>query len=169
MPGASCFPRRFGGLLKGLQMILDQLSNAGLYRSIHARFSRAFDYLTATALADLPSGKQTIQGDELFALVNDYSTQSQEKCRFEAHRRYIDIQVMVRGVEQIGIAHLAAMSDDEPYVAERDVAFLRGQGDLITLAEGTFAIFFPHDAHQPGIAVAEPVLCRKIVVKVLIS
>jgi YhcH/YjgK/YiaL family protein len=150
-------------------VIVDQLSNAGLYRAVHARFSRAFDYLTATALTELPSGKQTIQGDDLFALVNDYSTQPQEKCRFEAHRRYIDIQFMVRGVEQIGVATLAAMSDDEPYVAERDVAFFRGHGDRITLAEGTFAVFFPHDAHQPGIAVAEPVLCRKVVVKVLVQ
>jgi biofilm protein TabA len=150
-------------------MILDRLCNAALYRSVHTRFGRAFDYLTTTALTDLPSGKQTIQGDELFALVNDYSTQPQEKCRFEAHRRYIDMQLMVHGVERIGIANLAAMSDDEPYVAERDVAFFHGQGDLITLTEGTFAIFFPHDAHQPGIAVAEPVLCRKVVVKVLID
>jgi biofilm protein TabA len=150
-------------------MIHDRLSNAALYRSIHTCFGRAFDYLTTTALTDLPSGKQTIQGDELFALVNDYSTQPQEKCRFEAHRRYIDIQLMVRGVEQIGVANLATMSDDEPYVADRDVAFFRGQGDLITLTEGTFAIFFPHDAHQPGIAVAEPVQCRKVVVKVLVS
>lgn len=150
-------------------MILDQLSKAALYRSLHARFGLAFDYLAATALTSLPSGKQTIQGDELFALVNDYSTQPQEKCRFEAHRRYIDIQLMVRGIERIGVANLAAMSDDEPYVAERDVAFFRGSGDLITLAQGTFAIFFPHDAHQPGVAVAEPVQCRKVVVKVLIS
>jgi biofilm protein TabA len=150
-------------------MILDQLSSAGLYRSLHARFGPAFDYLTTTALTDLPSGKQTIQGDELFALVNDYSTQPQEKCRFEAHRRYIDIQLMVRGSERIGMANLATMSDDEAYVAERDVAFFRGSGDLITLQEGTFAIFFPHDAHQPGIAVAEPVQCRKVVVKVLID
>ena len=150
-------------------MILDQLSNAGLYRSVHARFGRAFDYLASTALTDLPSGKQTIQGDELFALVNDYSTQPQEKCRFEAHRRYIDIQLMVRGSERIGVADLGAMKDDEQYVTERDVAFFHGQGDLITLREGTFAIFFPHDAHQPGITVSEPVQCRKVVVKVLID
>jgi YhcH/YjgK/YiaL family protein len=150
-------------------MILDQLGNALLYRPLQARFAKAFDYLASAALANLPAGRQTIQGDELFALVNDYVTQPQEKCRFEAHRRYIDIQLMVRGVERIGVANLSAMKDDEPYVAERDVAFFHGAGDLITLLPGTFAIFFPHDAHQPGIAVAEPVQCRKVVVKVLID
>lgn len=150
-------------------MIVDQLAHAVLYRSIHKRFGRAFDFLRSTDLSALPSGRQTIQGDELFALVNDYSTQPQEKCRFEAHRRYIDIQLMVRGIEWIAVADLSTMRDDEPYVAERDVAFFHGQGDLITLRERTFAIFFPHDAHQPGIAVNEPVQCRKVVVKVQID
>src|SRR5436190_16537350 len=114
-------------------MILDQLSNAALYHSVHARFSHAFRYLTTTALTDLPAGKQTIQGDELFALVNDYSTQREEQCRFEAHRRYIDIQLMVRGIERIGVANLALMTGDEPYADDRDVAFFHGQGDMITL------------------------------------
>lgn len=150
-------------------MILDQLANAAQYRALHPRFGQAFDYLATAPLRDLPSGKQTIQGDELFALVNDYSTQPLEKCRFEAHQRYIDIQLMVRGIERIGVANLAEMTDDESYVADRDVAFYHGQGDLITLSEGVFAIFFPHDAHQPGISVTEPVHCRKIVVKVLLS
>lgn len=150
-------------------MILDQLANADLYSSVHSRFAQAFEFLTSTVLTELPSGKQTIEGEELFALVNDYSTQPLDICRFEAHRRYIDIQLMVRGREQIGVADLAAMSDDEPYVADRDIAFYRGQGDLITLREGTFAVFFPHDAHQPGIALGEPSLCRKVVVKVLLS
>ena len=150
-------------------MIVDQLQHAPLYRSIHERFGQAFDFLASTDLTALPSGRKTIQGEELFALVNDYSTQPQEKCRFEAHRQYLDIQLMVRGIERIAVADLSTMKDDEPYVAQRDVAFFHGQGDLITLREGTFAIFFPHDAHQPGIALAEPMPCRKVVVKVLIS
>jgi len=150
-------------------MILDQLTNAHFYFSLGARFAAAFRFLAETNLADLPSGKQTIQGDELFALVNDYTTQPLEKCRFEAHRRYADIQLMVRGLERIGVANLASMKVDEPYIAERDVAFFHGLGDLITLAEGTFAVFFPQDAHQPGIAVAEPIQCRKVVMKVLLD
>lgn len=150
-------------------MIVDHLQHASLYRPIHRRFAQAFDFLRSMDLTALPSGRETIHGDELFALVNDYSTQPQAQCRFEAHRKYIDIQLMVRGVEKIGVAHLSTMKDDEPYVAERDVAFFHGQGDLITLREGTFAIFFPQDAHQPGIALDEPVQCRKVVVKVLIA
>jgi len=150
-------------------MIFDRLANASLYRPVHHRFGRAFDYLASTTLLDLPSGRQTIEGDELFALVNDYSTQPASQCRFEAHRKYLDIQLMVRGIERIAVASLATMTVDEPYVGERDVAFYRGEGDEFTLSEGTFAVFFPHDAHRPGIAVGNPIHCRKVVIKVLIS
>jgi YhcH/YjgK/YiaL family protein len=150
-------------------MIVDRLQHASLYRSVHKRCARALDFLASTDLTALPSGRETIEGEELFALVNDYSTQPLEQCRFEAHRKYIDIQFMVRGIERVGVADLSTMQDDEPYVAQRDVAFFRGQGDLITLREGTFAIFFPHDAHQPGIALDGPVQCRKVVIKMLIT
>jgi YhcH/YjgK/YiaL family protein len=150
-------------------MIVDQISNEKMYRSLGARFAQALGYLTETDLAELPPGKQTIHGEELFALVNDYVTQPPEKCRFEAHRRYADIQLMVRGIERIGVANLANMAVDEPYSPERDVAFFHGQGDQITLPAGTFAVFFPHDAHQPGIAVNQPLQCRKVVIKVLLG
>jgi YhcH/YjgK/YiaL family protein len=156
-------------LFKGQAMILDRLENTHWYRNLHPLFGPAFDYLATAPLADLPAGKQTIQGEQLFALVNDYTTQPAEKCRFETHRRYADIQLVVRGVEQIGVANLADMTIAEPYSAERDVTFFQGHGDQITLAAGTFAIFFPQDAHQPGIALAEPVPARKVVVKVLLG
>jgi YhcH/YjgK/YiaL family protein len=147
-------------------VILDHLENAHLYRPLHRRLAQALDFLAATPLADLPPGKLTVDGDELFALVNDYSTQPLEKCRFEAHRRYTDIQHMVCGIEQIGVAEVSTLEVDEPHNEDRDIAFFRGAGDVITLRAGTFAIFFPHDAHQPGIAWGEPLSVRKVVMKV---
>lgn len=150
-------------------MILDHLRHAFRYAPLHPRLAQAFAFLTSTPLAELPTGRQTVDGDDVFALVNAYSTQPLERCRFEAHRRYTDIQLMVRGIEQIGVAEVANLEVDEPYVAERDIAFFQGQGDRITLAEGTFAVFFPHDAHQPGIAVAEPLAVRKVVMKVALD
>lgn len=150
-------------------MIYDRLENAYLYRNLHARLARAFDFLLTTDLTQLPSGKQTIDGDCVFALVNDYSTQPYDECRFEAHRRYTDIQYMVSGIEQIGVIHVGSLKTTESYIAERDIAFFAGQGDRMTLSEGTFAVFFPHDAHQPGIAVGQPQQVRKVVMKVALS
>jgi YhcH/YjgK/YiaL family protein len=150
-------------------VIHDRLENAPLYRILHPRLALAFDFLCTARLAELPSGKQTVDGENVFALVNDYSTQPLDQCRFEAHRRYTDIQYMVSGIERIGVTNVAAVRVTEPHVVERDIAFFAGQGDLLTLSEGTFALFFPHDAHQPGIAVGSPQRVRKIVMKVALQ
>lgn len=147
-------------------MIVDIVENLSLYGRIHPRLAAAFDFLTARSWSDAPPGKVVLDGEKIFAIVNAYETQPAERCRFEAHRRYTDIQYMVAGVEKIGVTHLSGMTEIEPYSAERDIAFYRGTGDTITLSAGTFAIFFPHDAHQPGIALAEPMQIRKVVFKV---
>ena len=149
-------------------MIVDRLENAHLYQELHPRFAQAFDYLRGVALDALPAGKQTIDGERLFALVNDYQTQPLAECRFESHRRYADIQLLVRGVERIGVVQLPseALTITEPYVVERDIGFYSGLGDLITLHAGTFTLFFPHDAHQPGVAFDSPLAVRKVVMKV---
>jgi YhcH/YjgK/YiaL family protein len=149
-------------------MILDRLENAARY-NLGPRFQQGFTWLAATNLAGVPAGRETIDGEHLFALMNEYSTQPHERCRFEAHRKYADIQYMVEGVEQIGIANVHELAEREPYLAERDIAFFDGQGDLVTLRSGMFAVFFPHDAHQPGIALGEPAHVRKVVVKVLLE
>jgi biofilm protein TabA len=150
-------------------MIHDRLENHRFYRSIAPQLSQAFDYLLTAPLAELPPGKHTIDGERVFALVNDYTTSPVDMCRFEAHRRYTDLQYMVRGIEQIGVTNAGGLHSVEPYAGERDIEFFHGAGDLITLREGQFAIFFPHDAHQPGIAVDSPQEVRKIVVKVALD
>ena len=127
------------------------MAQASIYRSLNAGISAGFDYLLSTDLVALPTGQPLID------------------CRFEAHRRYIDIQCMVRGVEQIGVTALSNVALTDEYSPERDIAFYQGVGDFITLRKGSFAIFYPHDAHQPGIAMGVPQTVRKVVIKVALE
>ena len=148
-------------------MILDTLSNASIYRGLPAGLVAALDFLQATDLAALPLGKTVIDGERLYALVQEYSPKPAEVGKFEAHRRYWDVQYVARGVERIGYSHLSRMTVSEPHSDERDVAFFTGPGDWLYVPEGTFAIFGPSDVHMPGVAVdAAESLVRKIVVKI---
>lgn len=149
-------------------MILDTLSNASIYRGLPARLVAALDFLQATDLAALPLGKTVIDGERLYALVQEYSPKPSEMGKFEAHRRYWDVQYVARGVERMGYSHLSRMTVSEPHSDERDVAFFTGPGDWLYVPAGTFAIFGPSDVHMPGVAVdaATESLVRKIVVKV---
>jgi biofilm protein TabA len=152
-------------------MILDLLVNTSLYRGLPTRLVAALDFLKATDLAALPLGKTVIDGERLFALVQEYSPKPASALKYEAHRRYWDVQYVVSGVERMGWNTLSRMTVGQPHDNERDVAFFTGSGDTFLVPAGTFAIFGPHDVHMPGIAPddAPAATVRKVVVKVDVS
>ena len=148
-------------------MITDVLANAHLYRSLHGRLAAAFDFLQNSDLLNLPLGKTVIDGERLFALVQEYTPKPAAACRLEAHRRYWDVQYVASGTERMCWGNLSQMVVDEPYDTARDVGFFHGAGSLILVPAGSFTVFGPQDVHMPGVALDEAAgLVRKIVVKV---
>ena len=150
-------------------MILDRLSNATLYRRLGERFAAGFDYLQRD-LAAMPDGRYEILGNDLFAMVQGYETKSIEQGRWEAHRRYADIQYMIGGRERMGVAALERMRSQVAYDAEKDLEFFHGgpdEGQLITVEQGSFAIFMPQDVHMPNLTLPHgSARVKKVVVKV---
>src|SRR5688572_30721134 len=104
-------------------MITDRLTSSDIYRNLHPRLAAALDWLRATDLAGLPLGKTAIDGEHLFALIQEYLPKPPERGKFEAHRRYWDVQYVARGEERMGWVSLAEVTVSEPHSQERDVAF----------------------------------------------
>lgn len=149
-------------------MVITSLKDAGRYRDLCPRLAAAFEYLERTDLAKAAPGRHEIDGDRLFALVSDYTTKPASELRFERHRRYIDLQYVVSGVELIGWAPVASLRAD-PYDAGRDIAFLDGQGSFVRMPAGQAMLLWPEDAHMPGVAAGEPAPVRKVVVKIAVD
>lgn len=148
-------------------MILDSLKNAGLYETVHPRFKQAFHFLQNTDLVALPLGKIELEGSDLFVNVVDVVGKSADEAKMETHENYIDIQVPVTSVETMGwIAVNKLEHPTEVYNSDKDVAFFGDKAsNFINVQPNEFAIFFPQDAHQPGIAVGQH---KKVIVKVLV-
>lgn len=135
-----------------------------------ARWQKAFSFLAATDLSALAPGRYELEGSDLFAMVSDYETKNGEDTLYEAHRRYADIQVVVAGEELIGVLPLAETTSVGPFDVEKDIVFLRASHDHYRWAgPGRFYIFFPGDAHRPGVRSGPNAPVRKIVVKVGLS
>lgn len=147
-------------------MILDTLDNCAFYGRLSPLLSRAFEFLRGTNLEALEPGRHEIKGTHLYALVNEYMTKPLGEGRWEAHRKYIDLQCMARGEERIGYGHLARFSEGR-YDEEKDFLPLEGEGEFATLRAGYFMLLFPWDAHMPGMAAGAPVQVKKAVVKIL--
>lgn len=148
-------------------MILDQLTNAAFYRGLSPRIEQGLRFLCERDLAKLPDGRVDIDGDRLYANVFGYETKvGVAGGSWEAHRRYLDIQCLIAGVERIGYADLATLKVTQAYDEARDCEFLKGRGLFLILRPRSFVVFYPHDAHMPGRAAGPAAPVRKVVVKV---
>ncbi len=150
-------------------MIIDRLTNLEQYRGLAPKWVRALEFLRDTDVLSLALGRHDLDGDQLFALVQEYRTKPVAECRWEAHRRYCDVQFVARGAESIGVMNIERMQIEQPYDADRDVAFFAGEGDFITLHAGSFAIFAPQDVHMPCVAAVGSEPIRKIVLKAAVD
>lgn len=147
-------------------MITDHISNASLYFGLGERIKTALQYLSETDFSGMEPGKYILDGDKVFAMVQEYTTKSLEESVLEAHKEYIDIQFMIEGEECIGFEMLNNQEISEPYHEKEDYWLFRGNPDLIRYSKGMFAILYPQDLHMPRIISGEPMPVRKVVIKV---
>ena len=146
-------------------MILDTLKNSDKYCSVHPRFKKAFDYLKNTDLVALPAGTIELEGADLVINVVDITAKTEAEAKMESHKEFIDIQVPVGKAETMGWIALDACKDVTlPYDAEKDIMFFADKAtSFLNVQPYEFVVFFPEDAHQPGIGTGQ---YRKIIVKV---
>ncbi len=146
-------------------MILDALSSAGHYTSLHRSFASAFAFLRTLDPSTLEPGKEVIDGDHVFASVSLGPGKPEADALLEAHRSYIDVQYVVRGTERMGWRHRNECTHVSiPYDHAKDIEFLAdAPATWVTVHPGSFVIFFPSDAHAP--MVSEDTIL-KVVVKI---
>jgi YhcH/YjgK/YiaL family protein len=150
-------------------MILDLLSNAAIYERLHPGLAPAFQFLRRPDIPDMAEGRHAIDNDRIYAIVQEYDTKPMSEGFLEIHNRYLDVQFLVSGEEWIGYAPLAGQLIQTPYDHAKDAALLKGPSEPVHVRAGQFAIFFPHDAHQPCRTLGASVHVRKVVVKVAVS
>lgn len=147
-------------------MIIDTLDRVALYRRLSPAVSEALHFLRTNDLKSMPDGRCELESDIDFAIVQTYETKPAAEKRWEAHRKFVDLQFVITGTEWMGYAPLETLTPVEPYDAEKDIAWYQGEGSFVRLPAGSFCILTPNDAHMPGVCVDSPQTVRKIVIKI---
>lgn len=152
-------------------MILCSLLEFHRYISLHPAFPAVEAFLSRQDLVDLPEGRLDLLGDDLYVSASpSVSTRLAKDAPLEAHRRYIDVQVVLAGEESMGWSSLSACGQvSVPYDSEKDIVFFRDAPSSVMLVPpGHVVVFFPEDAHAPLIAplVGQGGTVKKLVVKV---
>ncbi|MBN2456772.1 MAG: YhcH/YjgK/YiaL family protein [Sedimentisphaerales bacterium] len=149
-------------------MIVDKIENAHIYNAISTGLTKALEILKDPALGEQEKGRYEVDGENVFYMVQQYTTKPVEQSKLEAHKTYIDVHYIVKGNELVGYTSLdnpklpAAhydKGDDRLYDVPDNIS-------RIILTPGTFCVAFPQDAHMPCCQIKGPEEVKKIVVKV---
>ena len=146
-------------------MIIDLLANSDKYISLHKDFKFVFDYIKNNNLQEMPCGKYELISDKVFFNLQEYETKPIQKL--EAHKKYIDIQVVVSGEEYMGYTNINNTQITEEYNVEKDITFLTGSIDKLAVNNKSFVIFYPEDAHMPALAINNPSHVKKAIFKIM--
>lgn len=146
-------------------MIVDILRAAEYYFDVYPGLEAGFAFISDVFGTDIEDGEYEIDGRRVYAIVSSAEGVGEGSVRLEAHRKYIDIQVCLRGTDAIGwlpVDECTTVLDE--YSEDKDIEFYGDEPlSWINLENNVFAIFFPHDAHAPLASIGK---CRKVVVKV---
>jgi YhcH/YjgK/YiaL family protein len=149
-------------------MIFDVLAQSDRYVALHEGFAKAFAFLRRADLNNLPDGKYELDGDRVYAMVATESGRKKEDALLEGHEKYIDIQLVLSGTDEMGWKSILTCTQPSgPYDPDDDVRFFADIPEAwIATQPGTFVIFFPDDGHMPLISTGE---IHKVVVKIAVS
>lgn len=147
-------------------MIIGSLNNTERIEQLHPLFKQLFDYVRTHDLTQLPAGRLTLSGDDLFINVADATLKTPQDQKLEVHRAYLDVHFPLSGPETIGWSELSTLTipSDAPFDAAGDYALYSCPASVyFTLHPGEFCIVYPEDAHAPIIGEGS---LRKAIAKV---
>jgi len=149
-------------------MILDSLENVHRYTALYKGFPKAIDFLLRSDLNELPVEKYEIDKDRVYAMVAKDSGCKKEDSLLEIHEKYIDIQLVLAGTDEMGWKSITSCNHPAgEYDKDADIQFFTDDPDIwLPVEPGFFVIFFPEDAHMPMISAGQ---LHKVVVKVAVE
>lgn len=154
------------GFMPDVHPSVNKVVFADQYHKNEAMWKKAFAFLRDSDLTKLKPGKYPIDGTNVFASVTEAPSKEFENSAWESHRKYIDLQYVIKGQETIGVASVSKATVTKPYNEATDSANYNAEGQYYIAMPGTFFLFFPDDAHRPNIKVAGYDVVKKIVIKI---
>jgi biofilm protein TabA len=154
------------GLKLEMHSSVNKVVFAEQYHKNQAAWNKAFAFLRDSDLTKLKRGKYPIDGTNIYATITEAPSKEFENSAWESHRNYIDLQLVIKGQETIGVAPVLKATVTKLYSEANDSANYNAEGQYYIAVPCIFFVFFPGDAHRPNIKVAGYDVVKKIVIKI---
>ena len=132
-------------------MIVDKITNLSRYAYV-PHVQKVIDFLNSNDIATIAPGSYDL-GDECSVKVMEYLTHEEpEEVLFEAHREFLDLQLLAKGEELFLTQAIELGEEAIPYDKVKDVEFFTaGYYNTLGLDKDNFVIVFPNDLHVGNI------------------
>lgn len=142
-------------------MILCPWNQIDRYRDSIPHLQEAIDLVNSLtdmspATYPLPHGKVMVQRG---------ITHELESAKAEAHKKYLDIQLVCEGSEMCGWANTETLTPTAPFDEEKDCGLYQGDTVPFLITAGMCYVLFPEDAHKPCTHIKTPTTYTKLVIK----
>lgn len=145
-------------------MILDKIENIDIYTNINSEIRDFIKDLSG----DITLGRYELSNGA-YVNVETYTTKTEAQGKFESHKNFIDIQLLLEGEEIIYFEDIEYLTSKTGYNIEKDIIFYDeniSNGLKYKLDGTNFAIIYPHEGHAPQICFNQNRQVKKVVVKV---
>lgn len=143
-------------------MIIDHMDHLMKYEALLPNVRNGIEALKNSA--GLEAGRYEFEGG--YFMVQKGVTKPLAEGTFEAHRKYIDVQIIIEGSEEVAWEDLRKLETVIPYQPEKDAERLKGSHEhVMKMTEGMFYAAFPQDGHQPVAHTEEIQHFTKVVMK----
>lgn len=150
-------------------MIISSLTSPNFKVGLPKVIAEVCDYLNTLDLNALKNGRHDIN-DQIYMNVMEPETAEPSSKKAELHHEYLDVQVLIRGTENIEVgANYPDLSKYESYNEADDYQLCADIDDkfTITMKPKMFAVFYPYEPHKPCCVVnGKTEKIKKLVVKV---
>ncbi|OAT14873.1 putative sugar isomerase [Buttiauxella noackiae ATCC 51607] len=149
-------------------MILGRISELSAQTGIAPQLLAIIKQALAKHPETLSAGRHEIDGDDIFMNVMSFDTSEPQSKRYEQHREYLDIQLLLNGQERIDFGPIGAAIEPDVYHQDDDYLLCDEVVPCQTLhmQPGMFAIFLPGEPHKPGCVSETAQSISKVVIKV---
>ncbi len=147
-------------------MVYDTLLNFSKYNSLHPHFTDVSNFLNGNNIFELPNGTHKINDKGAYAVVSEYNSKDISDCFIEHHKKYIDVQIVLKGREKFGVCNISDCKS-LGFDVDKDFGKLEGKVSLIDLNGNNFAIAFRQDGHMTQVNFENsPEHVKKLVIKI---
>ena len=138
--------------------------------SLEERCNKALEYIFQLKEENLTAGRHDVD-ESFYYSVQEYETKVNSLKHFESHCKYVDIQLLISGEENLQVVDINRLQVEAPYdeMKERILYHATGNSASVVLRPGSVVILYPKDGHRTIAYNGKPCKVKKVVGKVKID